>query len=286
MPEFPPVALIYCGGPARAAIWVLVAGRPRLAHRPAWEVFVWSIGTALALPVFLPMYMLGARAPDRSAQWGPVEMIGIAIFFGLTMPLVAGLAGLRPGALTLRVVSVVILVQNAGFVLLSLLGIALRYRLPLARLGLTTRRWAAMLLVGLIAGAVMIPVASGTEQAGVEIYALLRGRQAAELQAERERKLDPLNRILATTKGPAATTWLIALLGMAVPIGEEVYFRGVVYGGLRYRYGPGGGGPACRSPSWVWPGPTRSFRQASACRKGPRPCRPLCPPSSRGSTAG
>src|SRR3990170_4880761 len=204
MPEFPPFALIYYAGSALAAIWVLVDGRTRLAHRPAWEVFVWSIGTALALPVFLPMYMLGARAPDRSAQWGPVEMIGIAVFF------------------------VVILVQNAGFVLLSVLGIALRYRLPLARLGLTTRRWAAMLLVGLIAGAGMIPGASVTEQAGGGIYALLRGRQAAERQAERERKLDPLNRILATTKGPAATTWLIALLGMAVPIGEEVYFRGVV----------------------------------------------------------
>src|SRR3972149_6820872 len=95
MPEFPPFALIYYAGSALAAIWVLVDGRTRLAHRPAWEVFVWSIGTALALPVFLPMFMLGARAPDRSAQWGPVEMIGIAIFFGLTMPLVAGLAGLR-----------------------------------------------------------------------------------------------------------------------------------------------------------------------------------------------
>src|SRR3972149_6672988 len=210
MPEFPPFALIYYAGSALAAIWVLVDGRTRLAHRPAWEVFVWSIGTALALPVFLPMYMLGARAPDRSAQWGPVEMIGIAIFFGLTMPLVAGLAAVSEEALPLRVVSVVILVQNAGFVLLSLLGIALRYPLPLARLGLTTRRWAAMLLVGLIAGAVMIPVASVTEQAGVEIYALLRGRQAAERQAERERKLDPLNRILATTKGPGGATWPVA----------------------------------------------------------------------------
>ncbi len=242
MPVLPwAFTLIYYVGSVLAAIWILVDGRTRLAHRPAWEVFVWGIGTALALPVFLPMYMLGARAPDRLGQWGPVEMLGIAVFFGLTMPLVAGLAGLSEGTLTLRVVSVVILVQNAGFVLLSVLGIALRYRLPLARLGLTTRRWAAMLLVGLIAGAVMIPVASVTEQAGVEIYALVRGRQAAELQAERERKMDPLNRILATTKGPAATAWLIALLGVAVPIGEEVYFRGVVYGGLRNRYGLGWG---------------------------------------------
>src|SRR3972149_1335823 len=158
-------------------------------RRRAGGSFVRTLGPALPLPFLLRMYMLGARAPDRSAQWGPVEMIGIAIFFGLTMPLVAGLAGLREEALTLRVVSVVILVQNAGFVLLSLLGIALRYRLSLARLGLTTRRWAAMFLVGLIAGAVMIPVASGAERAGGGSEALLRGRQAAELQAERERKM-------------------------------------------------------------------------------------------------
>src|SRR3972149_3993366 len=202
MPELPPFTLIYYAGSALAAIWVLVDGRTRLAHRPAWEVFVWSIGTALALPVFLPMYMLGARAPDRSAQWGPVEMIGIAIFFGLTMPLVAGLAGLREEALTLRVVSGVILVQNARFVLLSLLGIALRYRLPVARLGLTTRRWAAMLLVGLIAGAVMIPVASVTEQAGVEIYALLRGRQGGAREGARGGVALPADRRPGFGAGP------------------------------------------------------------------------------------
>src|SRR3989304_3377448 len=66
----------------------------------AGGVRVWCRGPPRCLPLFLPLYMLGARAPDRSAQWGPVEMIGIAIFFGLTMPLVAGLAGLREEALT------------------------------------------------------------------------------------------------------------------------------------------------------------------------------------------
>ncbi len=241
MPEFSPFTLIYYVGSALAAMWVLRDGRTRLRQRPAWEVFVWGIGTAVALPVFLPVYMLGSRAPDRSGQWGPVEMLGIAIFFGLTMPLVAGRAGLRAETLTLRILSLAILVQNAGFVLLSILGVALRYRLPLGRLGLTGRKWVAMLLLGLTVGGGMIPVASVTEQAGVEIYALMRGRPAAELQVKRERQMDPLNRVLETVKGPAAIAWLIALLGVAVPIGEEVYFRGVVYGGLRNRYGLGWG---------------------------------------------
>ena len=31
---------------------------------------------AVALPVFLPMYLLGARAPDRTGVWGAGEMFG------------------------------------------------------------------------------------------------------------------------------------------------------------------------------------------------------------------
>ncbi len=241
MPGVPSVLVIYYAAAALAGLWVLVDGRTRLAHRPAWEVVFWALGVAIpaTLPIFLPMYLLGSRAPDRSGLWGPAEIIGIAIFFGLTLPLAAGLAGLRHDALTLGAVSAVILVQNAGFVLLSVLGIAVRYRLPLERLGLTARRWGPLLAAGLVAGALMVPVSAVAERAGVEVYALLRGREAALRQAEVERRMDPLNRVLEATEGPAATAWLLVLLGVVVPVGEEVYFRGVVYGGLRNRFGRG-----------------------------------------------
>jgi membrane protease YdiL (CAAX protease family) len=243
MPALPSYALFLYVAALAAGVWVLLDGRTRLAHRPFWEPFVWSLGTAIpfTLPIFLPMYLLGARAPDRSGRWGPAEMLGIAIFFAITLPVVATLAGLREDSFTLASVSIIILAQNAGFVLLAVLGIAVRYRLPLASLGLTARRWVFLLLFGLVVGAAMIPTTWVAQRAGVELVALVKGREAALLQEKEERARDPLNRIIKPAADPVTTAWLMLLLGVAVPVGEEVYFRGVVYGGLRQRYGMGWG---------------------------------------------
>jgi len=220
-----------------AGVWVLWDGRSRLIGRPAWEPFVWGLGTALALPVFLPFYLLGARSPDRSGTWGVAEIVGIAIFFALTLPVVAGFLGVPEGGLSFTEVSLVLLVQNGGFVLLTLFGILARYRLPAARLGLTTRRWAAMLLLGALVGGAMIPVSMAAERAGLELVGLVEGRPAALARAEREHAADPLTQYLGVTSGPVRLIWLTVLLTVVVPAGEEVYFRGVVYGGLRNRFG-------------------------------------------------
>ncbi|MBI3975218.1 MAG: CPBP family intramembrane metalloprotease [Armatimonadetes bacterium] len=238
MPQLPPPLLIFYGSSILAGVWVAYDGQTRLPTRPAWERFVWGVGTAVALPVFLPMYLLGARSPDRSGIWGPAEMLAIAVFFAISLPLVAGLLGLHPSLLSLRDVSLVILIQNLGFVLLAVLGIALRYRLPLARLGLHGRRWAVFLGIGVLVGGLMIPVSIVAERAAVQIVGLVEGRETAEARAEREHH-DPINRVLESTRQGRGLFWLIALLALAVPIGEEIYFRGVVYGGLRHRYGVG-----------------------------------------------
>jgi membrane protease YdiL (CAAX protease family) len=239
MPDLPLSLLLFYAASALAGVWVAYDGITRLPHRPGWERFVWGIGTAAALPVFLPMYLLGARSPDRSGLWGPAEMIAIAVFFALSLPLVAGLMGLRIVALSLRDISVLILVQNLGFLLLAVLGIVVRYRLPLARLGLTVRRWPLLIAVGLLVGGLTIPVSIMAERAALGVAGLVEGRQAAEARAEREHKDDPLSGILASQSPGPGLYWLLTLLALAVPIGEEIYFRGVVYGGLRHRYGIG-----------------------------------------------
>ncbi len=241
MPEFSPAIIVYYLVALALGVWVLFDGRTRLAGRPSWEPLAWGLGTSLALPIFLPMYLLGARSPDRSGVWGGGEMLGIAIFFGLTLPLVAGLLRVHEGGLTLREVSVVVLVQNAGFVLLGIFGILVRYRLPAARLGLTTKRWARRLLFGVAVGVLMIPVATVAEKVAVDVAALVEGRPAALARAEREHQSDPLDQILGVAQEPAAVAWLVVLLAVIVPLGEELYFRGIVYGGLRARYSLGWG---------------------------------------------
>ncbi len=239
MPDLPLPLLIFYASSVLAGVWVAYDGQTRLPTRPSWERYVWGVGTAVALPIFLPMYLLGARSPDRSGHWGPAEMLAIAVFFALSLPLVAGLLGLRPGALNLRDISLVILIQNVGFLLLAAFGIAVRYGLPLARLGLTGRRWPLFLLLGLVVGALMIPVSMLAERAAVEVAGLVEGGDAAAARAESEHEDDPLGRVLETQRQGPGLYWLIALLALAVPVGEEIYFRGVVYGGLRNRYGFG-----------------------------------------------
>jgi hypothetical protein len=239
MPDLPLPFLLYYAASILAGVWVASDGITRLPRRPRWERFVWGVGTAAALPVFLPMYLLGARSPDRSGVWGPAEMIAIAVFFALSLPLVAGLLGLRILALSLRDISALILIQNLGFLLLAVLGIALRYRLPLSRLGLTARRWPLFVAVGLLVGGLTIPVSILAERAALGVATLVEGKQAAEARAEREHKDDPLSGILVSQGQGPGFYWLLALLALVVPIGEEVYFRGVVYGGLRHRYGVG-----------------------------------------------
>lgn len=224
-----------------AAMWVLLDSRSRLLHRPAWEGFLWGLGTAVALPVFLPLYLLAARTPDRSGLWGPAEMVAIAVFFIVTLPLVAGLAGVVEGTLTLSKVSVLILVQNLGFLLLAIFGVAARYRLPLSRLGLHASGWPRLAIVGLFVGGLMFALTLLAEEAAVFLAGLVEGRDAALARAAAEHAADPLRSILLATRGPAEIAWLVALLAVVVPIGEEVYFRGVFYGGLRNRWGVGWG---------------------------------------------
>ncbi len=239
MPDLPLPILLFYAASVLAGVWVAYDGITRLPNRPRWERFVWGIGTAAALPVFLPMYLLGARSPDRSGVWGPAEILAIAVFFALSLPLVAGLLGLRISALNLRDISILILIQNLGFLFLPILGIAFRYRLPLARLGLTARRWPRYIAAGLLVGGLTIPVSILAERAALGIATLVEGKQAAEARAEQEQRADPFSGILQSLGRGPQLYWLLALLGVVVPIGEETYFRGVIYGGLRNRYGIG-----------------------------------------------
>lgn len=225
-----------------AGLWVSIDARSRLQHRPHWERLVWAVGTAVpfTFPIFLPMYLLGARSPDASGRWGPGEMIGIALFFGATLPLVAAIAGFGQDPLSLGMLSFFIVLQNAGFVLLAVFGVARRYRLALAELGLRAPNWPRLAVLGLIAGVLMLGVAIVAEQVSVYLIGLFVGHEQALAWAVAEHEQDPMFKLLAGLTG-SDVAWMLLLLGVLVPVGEEIYFRGIVYGGLRARWGIGWG---------------------------------------------
>jgi len=108
-----------------------------------------------------------------------------------------------------------------------------RYRRPLTELGLRGDRWAWRAAGGIIAGSVTIPLSAASEQLAVLLIAMVVGPRQAEAMAAAEHANDVLVRLLQTQLSTPELAWIVILVGVIVPLGEEVFFRGFVYGTLR-----------------------------------------------------
>lgn len=186
---------------------------------------------ALALAV----YLLVLR-PVRRDTWGIGEMVAITILFIIGLPMGAIVLGFAE-PLTLAALSVVTIVQNALFAGLSAYVVMVRYGLQAPRLGVRLERWSTWVLFGLAAAAVTIPLSIGSEHFAIFLIGLVEGPAQAAARAAAEHMSDPLRPVFETLSGAAPATWLLFLLVVITPIGEEVFFRGLVYGGLRARWG-------------------------------------------------
>jgi len=246
---------------ALAATWVHVDYRSR-TDGPMWERVAWWLGTLVALPVFLPIYLVAARPPGRLVRcpscgrptlahragcrhcgnaiafepaprlWGLSEVVGISIVFILTLALVAQTLGVGLQVSLPELVAFTTL-QNALFIGLTLYVARVRYRLPAASLGLRAKRWPLWTAGGLVAGVLSVPVSSRSEDLAIAIMTYFTGRARAEAMAEQEHLRDVLTSILQgpLTTGQIAVIFL--LVCALVPVGEELFFRGFVYGALR-----------------------------------------------------
>lgn len=256
-----------------AAIWVWRDIRVRFPrrHEETWA-WVWEAllvgGTLVALPIFLPMYLIGARpvgavtacpscgrgtlshratclhcghpiafeAPP--ASWGLGEVVGVVIAITVTLRFIAEGAGLNDlGPFT--VLTVIGVAQNVLFVLLVVYIVRGRYHQPLAAIGLTPQRWPWRSAVGVLAGAAMIPVSVAAERVAILVIGFFMGSARAEAMAATESANDILANVLRTPRTSLEIAWLLVLLCVLVPVGEEVFFRGFIYSTLR-RWG------------WVW----------------------------------
>jgi len=270
-PHIPPAQVIPLGFllfflvSAVAAAWVLVDARARFPQGPG-EGWVWALGTLVgAGPIFLPLYLIAARPigtitvcptcgrgtlSHRAAclhcggaiafesfptSWGLGEVIGIATVFMVSLPVIAEAAGvlLIP---TLPDLSVIAFVQNVLFVGLVVYVVRVRYRQPLASVGIRADRWLALAAAGAVIGAITIPLSTTAERLAVWIIGLVVGTQRAEAMAAAEHASDVLTTILQSRLTPAEIAWIIVLACVIVPVGEEVYFRGFVFRPL-HRWG-------------------------------------------------
>lgn len=246
---------------AGVATWVYVDYRAR-AGGSRWERVAWWLGTLLALPIFLPIYLIAARPPGRLVRcpacgrqtlshraacghcgnpiafepppdvWGLGEVVGLSLVFILTLPIIAATLGidLSPNLEQLSVFSVI---QNVLFVALAAYVVRRRYRLPLDQLGLRVARWPLWVALGVAAGAATVPISMGAERVATAVISVVVGVERAESMAEQEHLTDVLTGILEQPLTNAQIIWIVLLVCVLVPIGEEVFFRGFVYGTLR-----------------------------------------------------
>jgi membrane protease YdiL (CAAX protease family) len=191
---------------------------------------------ALLISVGIPVYLLVLRPVEGRQSWWISEMLAVSILFIIALPMGAVLAGVA-APLTLVGLSVVTVVQNLLFVGASVYVVLVRYRLAPLRLGVRADGWRHQAALGLVCAAVTVPLAVASEHAAVYLLGLIEGPAQAAARAAAEHLSDPLRPVLQALTDVAPVAWVFALLAVVVPVGEEVFFRGLVYGGLRARWG-------------------------------------------------
>lgn len=246
-----------------AAAWVALDVRvrfPKGLKMP--EGWAWVVGTFLAGPIFLPIYLI-ARRPVGAittcpscgrgtishrascihcgqpitfesvpTAWGLGEVVGVVIAAAVSLPAVIGAAGLNQLS-ALDVLTVIGVAQNTLFVLLVAYIVRWRYHQRLATIGLTTQRWPWWAAAGVVAGAVTIPVSAAAERLAIAVIALIVGPARAQAMAAAEEANQILATVLQTPRSTLEVAWLLVLLCVVVPVGEEVFFRGFLYTTLR-----------------------------------------------------
>lgn len=199
----------------------------------------------LAVTVALPVYLLVVRPASPRGVWGLAEIAGIALLFIPLYLLLAVLLklidhaafGESSGPLTLVPFTIITVVQNVALVGLSIYVVMVRYRLEARRLGLHLDRLRRHLGTGAAVGAVAVPLSLASERLAIFLLGLLTSPEAAQARAAAEHLRDPLRPMLQSSADLSFAPVILILLAVVVPIGEEVFFRGLVYGGLRVRWG-------------------------------------------------
>lgn len=190
----------------------------------------------LLISVGIPLYLLVLRPVERRDTWWISEMLAVALLFIIALPMGAILAGVAE-PLTLVSLSVVTVVQNFLFMGASVYVVMVRYGLGLPRLGVRVQGWGRQAALGVAGAAVTIPLAVASERVAVFLLGLIEGTAQAAARAAEEHLSDPLRPVFEAVTGVVPVAWVFLLLTVVVPIGEEVFFRGLVYGGLRARWG-------------------------------------------------
>jgi membrane protease YdiL (CAAX protease family) len=166
-------------------------------------------------------------AQRLSAPWHPLEAIpvGLAAFAVAAIVSVAIVVPLGVGGVALLLVGLAFQAALAGF---TILWVSLRHRGSLPALGLRTDRAATDIVTGAFSGILIFALAA---------FAILPALTVI-ITALSGGPPDPISQPVVPEDPGAvevAVSAFVVLVG--APVGEEIFFRGFLYGGLRSRFG-------------------------------------------------
>jgi membrane protease YdiL (CAAX protease family) len=209
-------------------------------RRLPWPgALVWSLATIATAGVAAAVYLI--VRPTGAPTWGLAEVVALPMFFLLsilpfslllsTLTLHLGLMSSLPFIVALTAL------QNAVFAGGSLYVALAKYRLPLASIGLAGGAWARRFLAAAIASGAALGGNFVGQNLTIVAVGLVVGQQAAADMVTQQEALTPVFRLLREFRAPTDVAMLAVLVGIVVPIGEEIFFRGLTYGALRRRLG-------------------------------------------------
>jgi membrane protease YdiL (CAAX protease family) len=228
-------ALIFVEAVSAAAL-VWVDARTRLP-RPAaaW----WALGTLGTLGLAAPVYLI--VRPTGRPHWGFVEVAALPLFFVLAMlPLSLFSESFAPhlGLLSsLEFIFALTALQNAVFAGAALYVALGKYRLPTSSIGLAGGAWARRLVAAVIASGAALGGNIVGQNLTIFAAGLFVGSQAATDFVTKQSASTPVFRLLREFHAPADIVMLVVLVGFVVPVGEEIFFRGLAYGAFRRALG-------------------------------------------------
>jgi membrane protease YdiL (CAAX protease family) len=214
-----------------AAVWVFADARRRLRPLPATA---WALGTLVLLGVVGAAYVL--TRPSKASTWGLGEVLAVLLFFVMAIPLLGVVLAFTYPHLSYFPFGAIVLFalfQNAAFVAVALYIVLVKYHLPLSSLGLGRGSWVRYLELGIAAAAAAVLGNLVGQNVTVFALALAMGRERAGEFVTREEIRAPIYRILPHVHQGLELLVLVVLIGVIVPIGEEIFFRGLTYGALR-----------------------------------------------------
>ncbi len=253
-----------------SAIFVFFDSKKRKMADP----WLWIIGTAFFMPLFLPFYILlrpreaylfcpncnakntfpitncsacglqiQSQEELRQAEWGLLDSITILILSLFIIPIsLAGLSSLL-GLLEedwyeWKNIYYFSLIGSASLIILSLWFIKKVCGRPLEDIGLTKKNVFRNILIGIILIAPVILLEYVAEEAVIKIGGIIAPSQAEHLRELQEIEHKGSINIWQESMGDffrlAGVIILMVILG---PFGEEILFRGMIYKSLRKRRG-------------------------------------------------